>query len=116
MKRGALYRGGVCILDSVALAANPWTRLRGLLWRPALRTGQGLLIEPCGSVHTFGMRYPLDLVYLDRDNRVVDTCANLSPWRTHRARTRARKTLELPAGDLARFNPRIGEQLTWQPH
>lgn len=114
MKYGAFYRGDQCVLGSVAHAANPWTRLRGLLGRPALADGEGLLIEPCGSVHTFGMRYPLDLVYLDCENRVVDTCVNLAPWRTHRARSRARKTLELATGGIAKLNLHIGEQLTWR--
>ena len=116
MKYGAFYRGEECVLGSVRHAANPWTRLRGLLGRPMLADGEGLLIEPCGSVHTFGMRYRVDLVYLDRENRVVDICANLGPWRTHRARARARKTLELAAGGIEKFNPLIGEQLTWRLH
>jgi len=116
VKAGAIYRGDACVVERVWRAANPWTRLRGLLGRRPLRHGEGLLIEPCGSVHTFGMRYALDLVFLDRADRVVDVCAGLAPMRVRASRAKARKTLELPAGSLDRLVPVIGETLAWRAH
>lgn len=118
MKSGALYRGSTCVVPTVWLAANPWTRLRGLLGRPPLATAaaEGLLIEPCSSVHTFWMGYSLDLVFLDRASCVVDLAENLSPWSMRAARGRARKTLELQAGGIAVIQPKIGEALIWREH
>lgn len=115
MRIGALYRGEQCVVPTVWHAANPWTRLRGLLGRKSLEPTQGLLIEPCASVHTFWMDYPLDLIFLDRNNRVLDICENVAPWSTRVARG-ARKTLELVAGGVAVFEPRIGEELIWRIH
>ena len=116
MKTGSIYRGEECLLPVVWHAANPWTRLRGLLGRKPLGAGEGLLIEPCSSVHTFGMGYALDLVFLDRGNRVVDIRENVAPWKVRGARARARKTLELKAGGLAGLAPRIGEEFSWRAH
>lgn len=117
MKRGGLYRGEQCVVPTVWRAANPWTRLRGLLARKPLEpaAAEGLLIEPCASVHTFWMRYSLDLVFLDRNSRVLDVCENVTPWSTRGVRG-ARKTLELAAGSLKVLEPRIGELLTWRTH
>lgn len=115
MRAGALYRGEQCVVPTVWHAANPWTRLRGLLGRKPLVPAavEGLLIEPCASVHTFWMDYPLDLIFLDRNNLVLDIFENVAPWSTRAARG-ARKTLELVAGGVAVFEPRIGEELIWR--
>ena len=76
-------------------------RLVGLMGRPGLARGQGLWIEPCHSVHTFFMRFPIDVVYVDRDRRVIDVCHSVAPWRAHLPRVGARAVLELPAGAAA---------------
>ena len=117
MKTGTLYRGDRCVVPMVWHAANTWTRLRGLLGRKPLEAAaqEGLLIEPCSSVHTFWMRYPLDLIFLDSNSRVVGICENVTPW-SMRAGRNARKTLELAAGSVAVFGPRIGEELVWRGH
>jgi uncharacterized membrane protein (UPF0127 family) len=115
VRSGALYRGEHCVVPLVWQAANPWTRLRGLLGRKPLAAAQGLLLEPCSSVHTFWMGYPLDLIFLDRNNRVIEVCENVAPWSARVARG-ARKTLELAAGGAAVFEPCIGEELIWRIH
>lgn len=94
-----------------------WTRLRGLLFRAPLDAGggEGLLITPCASVHTLGMRYPLDLVFLDRAQRVVGWRQGVAPWRMAACR-QATSTLELNAGALAAIQPRLGEHWRWQAH
>lgn len=76
-------------------------RLVGLMGRPGLARGQGLWIEPCNSVHTFFMRFPIDVVYVDRDRRVIDVCRAVGPWRAHLPRAGAHAVLELPAGAAA---------------
>lgn len=117
MRTGALYRGEHCIVPTVWHAANPWTRLRGLLGRKPLApaAAEGLLIEPCSSVHTFWMDYPLDLVFLDRNNLVIGICEDVAPWSARAARG-ARKTLELAAGSVEVFKPCVGEELIWRIH
>jgi uncharacterized protein len=67
MRYGSLRdaASGAVLVPTVACAESSWERLRGLLGRPALVTGTGLLLAPCASVHSCGMRYAIDLVYLE---------------------------------------------------
>ena len=103
-------RHGAQQLD-VVVAATVATRLRGLLARPPLRSDQGLLLSPCNMVHTVGMRYPLDLVFLRHDGRVLHVTPHVPPNRL-RLCWRARSTLELAAGTAARCGIRPGMNLS----
>lgn len=94
-------------------ARTLWQRLRGLIARPALQAGEGLLITPCNSVHTLGMRYSLDLVFLDRDGAVVKCVAGLVPYRLAAAR-KARHALELAAGSIAQAKIAVGDRFSWE--
>lgn len=113
MKQGAVFRNGSCILSKVARTTNAWDRLRGLLGRPRLQNGEGLLIDPCPSVHTIGMSYPLDLVFLDADFRLLKQVSALKPLRWA-ACTNARATLELAPGSLEALALTPGDHLEWR--
>lgn len=115
MKRGALYRtgSGDCLVPEARCTTNSWERLRGLLGRPPLGAGQGLLIDPCPSVHTIGMRYALDLAFLDPQWRVLSLVRELPPLRFAGC-AKARATLELPPGALAAAGIAAGDVLEWR--
>lgn len=113
MKAGALYRDDTCVVPDVRRADTWLARLRGLLFRPPLTKGTGLLLAPCGSVHTFGMHYCLDLLFLSREGEVVGWREHVRPWRSCR-HPGAHATLELPAGGLSALAPRRGERLQWR--
>lgn len=81
----------------IRLAKTWWTRALGLLATAHLDDPCGLWIEPCNAVHTLGMRYPIDLVYLDRQGRILRLVDDLRPLRWSRC-AGARVTLELRAG------------------
>lgn len=104
-------RGGITarVADSFA------SRGRGLLGRPPLAPGAGLLIRPCASVHTWFMRQTLDLVGLRaaEDGRLEITwlSQDVPPWRVRFARRGATQILELPAGEAARLRWQVGDQL-----
>ena len=85
-------------------------RRTGLLKHERLEAGQGLWIVPCESVHTFFMRFPIDLVYLTRDRKVRKTRASVAPWRMS-ACLPAHSVLELPAGTVERTGTERGDQL-----
>jgi uncharacterized protein len=85
----------------VSMADTLLARLRGLLGRPALDGHEGLLLRPCNMVHTLGMRYPIDVVFLDRSGRVLKVSDTLLPGRAS-CHLRARCVLELGAGVAAR--------------
>jgi uncharacterized protein len=101
---------GDVLVERCFVADKPWSRMRGLLGRSALPVGEGLLLKPAGSVHTFFMRFPIDVVFLDRELSVVDVAAELRPWRTAR-RKGAKAALELPAGEAARRGIGVGSAL-----
>lgn len=84
--------------------------MRGLLGRASLGAGEGLLLQPAPSVHTAFMRFPIDVVFLDRNLQVVRLVENLVPWRMAAAR-HARSTLELAAGEAAARGVRVGDRL-----
>jgi uncharacterized membrane protein (UPF0127 family) len=98
------------VCATCTVARNPLTRMRGLLGRRGLAQGEGLLLEPAGSIHTFFMRFPIDVVFLDREQRVVRVVPNLRPWRTAGVR-KARAVLELAAGEAARVGMTAGSAL-----
>ena len=97
-----------------AVADNPVTRLRGLLGRSSLPAGEGLLIRPAPSIHTFFMRFPIDAVFLDNDLRVVGVERALGSGRIA-GRRGARAVLEMRAGEAAVRQVRAGEQLRLAP-
>lgn len=89
-------------------------RLRGLLGRTGLAPDEGLLLSPCGAIHTFFMRFPIDAVFLDATGRVVGVAESLPPWRW-RAVPGARAVLELAAGTVARTGVRPGDRIRFVP-
>ena len=103
-------RDGVVVCEECLVAATPFTRLRGLLGRRSLPSGQGILLRPAGSIHTFFMRFAIDAVFLDDELRVLHIAADLGPWRAAGKRG-ARAVLELPAGECARRGLAVGDQV-----
>lgn len=93
-------------------ASRATERLVGLIAQPLPTAGSGLWIEPCRSVHTFGVRGPLDLVFVSRSGRVLRVCECVPP-RTARAAWDARAVLELRAGETRRLGLRPGMHLHW---
>jgi uncharacterized membrane protein (UPF0127 family)/Flp pilus assembly protein TadG len=115
MRLGTLFQFGQparTLPLSVQLTGNFVERMRGLLARPPLVFGEALLIRPCSSVHTIGMAYALDLVYLDRAGRVIRLVEHLVPGRFDIA-FGAAAVLELPAGSLARLGIAVGQRYEW---
>jgi uncharacterized membrane protein (UPF0127 family) len=91
------------------------TRLRGLMGRRGLAEEEGLLIRPANSIHTFFMRFPIDVVFVDRDDAIVKVVANLRPWRLAWAKG-ADRTLELPAGSCEATELARGGRLSFIAH
>ncbi len=91
--------------------AETWmSRLRGLLFRPALLPDEALMIAPCNSVHTIGMHYAIDVVFTDRDGTILAIRAALAPYRMASC-LRANRVFELPAGRAAALGLAVGERL-----
>jgi uncharacterized membrane protein (UPF0127 family) len=96
--------------DRVQLAGDGRNRRKGLLGRDGLASGEGLWIVPCEAVHTFGMRFRIDLVFLDRTNRILKIRSDVGPWRLSGC-LRAHSVLELPAGTIRDTKTMPGDTL-----
>ena len=97
--------------DRIRLARSLSSRTVGLLRTPTLRAGEGLWIERAPSIHMFFMRYPIDAIFVDREQRVTKIVENLRPWRVVWWAPGARDCLELPAGTIAMTGTRVGDVL-----
>ncbi|MEA3338233.1 MAG: DUF192 domain-containing protein [Chloroflexota bacterium] len=86
-------------------------RLVGLMGSKDLADGQGLLILPCNSIHSHFMRFPIDVLYVSRDLRVVAVDHGMQPWRFGRIHRDSRFVVELPAGTAAATGTEVGDQL-----
>ncbi len=107
-------RTGLEIVARCALADNLWTRGKGLLGRAELPADEGILLVPGASIHMFGMKFPIDAVFLTKDDIVTDWVENLAIGKTHSAKNgagKAHSTLELCAGTIARVGIEIGDKI-----
>lgn len=101
---------GTIVCERCSVAHTTFARMRGLLGRRELPSGEGMLIRPAPSIQTFFMRYPIDVVFLNRDGEVLKVCEDVRPWRAAAAR-RAHSTLELAAGEAKRRGIAVGQRL-----
>jgi len=101
------------LATALGVADTHWTRLRGLLGvAPGdFRNGYGLWIVPCHGVHTLGMGFPIDVVYLDRALTVVDIRKDVRPWRFAPVRRLASSVLELPCRTAAETRTEVGDRI-----
>ena len=102
------------LATALEVAGSGATRRKGLLGRDGLAPGEGLWIVPCESVHTFFMRFPIDLVYLDRNHRVRKVRHAVGAWRLS-ACLSAHSILELPAGSIRATRTECGDMIEIGP-
>ena len=98
----------------VELAVTARQRARGLLGKAGLAPGCAMWLAPCRSIHTIGMRFAIDVVFLDRGLRVVAIRESVVPFRLAWGGWRARGVLEFAAGEVARLKLEHGQQFFWQ--
>jgi len=104
-------RTGACIADRLLTAFDSAARNKGLLGRDSLPEGAAMIIAPCSSIHTFFMRFPIDVAFVARDGRVIKVSAAVRPWRIAIA-LGAYAVIEMPAGAFARSNTARGDLLS----
>jgi uncharacterized membrane protein (UPF0127 family) len=100
----------VVIADRCRFANSLWKRMVGLLNRARLEQGEGLLIDRCYGIHTVGMRFSIDVVFLDHNLQVIRVVSSLPPFRTCVVK-KAVYVLELPSGTASRTSTVDGDQL-----
>ena len=104
-------RNGYFLSVNVTVADSPFKRMKGLLGRRDFGKGESLWIKPCRGIHTVGMRFSIDVVFLDSDNVIVDIKENIPPNRFSKIVFRARTVLELPAGTVGDSDTAVGDRV-----
>lgn len=109
---------GASIGTTLALATvadRPWSRMVGLLGRRRFDTGDGLVLTPCDTIHTWFMQFPIDVLFVDDQGFVVRAVESLEPFRFASGRPRAKTTIELPVGTLRRIAVEAGARVRMAP-
>lgn len=113
MRTAQLYLDGRDVGVAVLVTETAQERMRGLLGREHLPANEALLLKRCGSVHTFGMRFAIDVVFLNRRQRIVAIHHGV-PRRRVLLHLRAAQTLEMPAGVARRHRLAVGDCLAFE--
>ena len=103
-------RAGQIVAVTLIPAFDRSTRNKGLLGRHSLEQGSAMILAPCSSVHTFFMKFPIDIIFVARDGRVVKMCERCRPWRLALG-PGAFAVIELPAGAVEPSGTRVGDRL-----
>lgn len=111
----SVRRTGAVLATQVEVANTFWSRLKGLMMRPDMPSGTGLLLDPCPQIHTCFMRFSIDAVFCDKTGKVLYVKENMKPWRWGRFVRGSRYTLELPGGCLA-GRVKKGDELVFADH
>ena len=100
----------VRLTECARVADTFFTRLVGLLADRTLEYGDGLWIKPCNSIHSIGMHFVFDAIFLDKNLKVVHLMREMKPWRISKMVFSAHSVLELPAGLIAKTSTELGDQ------
>jgi len=106
---------GILLADKAIFAETLWKRLVGLLGREGLGEGEALVIRPCSGIHTFFMRFPIDVIFLDRDSRVRKVIRSMQPFRLSSLVFGAREVIELPSGTIFASHTEVGDIIEIRP-
>jgi uncharacterized membrane protein (UPF0127 family) len=104
---------GTVLADQAELADNYWTRFMGLMGRRGLPAGGGLVLQPGGGIHMWFMRMPLDVIHVDKHDRVTHVLRGIKPWRFGPLFVGNRQAIELPAGKAE--GTQVGDHIDVQP-
>jgi len=99
----------VLIAQQAELAVSLCQRLQGLLGRTGLSSNEALILKPCTSIHTFFMRFPIDVLFVDRNMRVIKAIQNIPPNRLSPIVWASSMAIELPAGKIGSTNTQLGD-------
>jgi uncharacterized membrane protein (UPF0127 family) len=102
---------GEVISDKVRIAQDFKSRSIGLLDRHSISGNEALLIKPCTSIHTFFMKFPIDVLFLSKEGNIVKIAHSLKPWRLSGCLLGCFMVLELPPGKVAKTTIKIGNSI-----
>lgn len=100
------------LADQAQFAKTFLTRLKGLMFRKEIEPGECLILHPCNSIHTFFMRFPIDVLFVSKENKVVHAIENISPNAVSPIVRSAARVVELPVGTIWKTNTKVGDRLS----
>lgn len=106
---------GISLAESGLSTERFFERLKGLMFRDTIKEGEGLFIERCNSIHTFFMKFPIDVIFISSDGRVVDMVEGMPPFRVSKIFFDACAVVELPAGTIRRSGTSKGDLIDIVP-
>ena len=115
MKKCRIIRNGLVLIRRADLTENFFERFRGLMFADSIPDAYGLVISPCRQIHMFNMKFPLDVIYLSADNKVVAVDENMRPWSVGKTVKTAAKVLEVNVGTCARCGIMPGDTFEIEP-
>jgi len=104
---------GTVIGETIEVAESASQKVKGLLGRECLEDGQGLLFKGAGSLHTLFMRFPIDIIYANKQGKVIKTAKAVRPFKLVAAPLRCHYAIELPAGAISASNTQVGDFLSF---
>lgn len=113
VNRVTVQRNAQVLGERIAEAAGMWGSFKGLMFKKSLPEGHGLIFRPARGIHTNFMRFPIDLIFFDRELRVTKVRPGMVPWRLDF--TNAAGVIELPAGAARQHDVQPGDQLIFEP-
>lgn len=102
---------GTMVAQQAGLAISLRQRIKGLLGRSSLSANEALVLRPCASIHTFFMRFPIDVLFLDKNMQVIRLIQNLPPYRLSPTVWGSQMVVELPTGKISQTDTQIGDKL-----
>ena len=110
---GRKETGRNILAGNASMAVGFFARFAGLMFRKSFEKADGLVLKGCGSIHTFFMKFPIDVVFLDRDLRVTSVGEAVLPWRVFIPETRSTAVIELPANTLRKHRVENGDEIVF---
>jgi len=104
-------RNNKIIGTNIILGNNIFLRFIGLIGKKELKDGEGLLLIPCNSIHMMFMKIPLDIIFLDKEDKIIHIIENIKPWRISPIIFKAKSVLELPINSVKNFDLQINDKL-----
>ena len=100
------------LAKDIVIANTPFKRMKGLLGKKEFREGQALILKPCNSIHTFFLRFAIDVLFVDKENKIIEAISCLKPFRLTRIYWVSALAIELPAGIILSRQTQAGDTLS----
>ena len=111
MQKVTLKKGNKAVIESCLIATDFFSRFFGLMGKTSLSESEALCFPRCNSIHTFFMRMPIDVLFVNGSGRIVEILESLSPWKVLLPRRKVKHTIEMQAGRARSLGLQIGDQL-----